>query len=288
MPQIPLHLYSSSNLRCYLVRAVAAALALWAAVMLFVAVYLQVKPWAPRIDRVWTALFLGVCSVLFGLVAVGLWRRASWAYYVAIAIAVWSMLTFPLGTAIGGFLALCLVVAGRHAAPRSRSRTQVFWRCVVSGLPIFAIVGALIALPSRWRSSPVVSVLGPKARSVRGAMFNLSGGGAWGASGGFVPIARDSRMYLVVYYDAAPRQGQPRMQVQMDGRSLAHTLPEPGTFVVASDLTANQAQHVLKNGVPDSLVEALVEAATTRGWAVRTPGAPLGAHVTVSANEHFP
>ncbi len=56
----------------------ATALALWAAIMLFVAVYLQVKPWAPLIDRVWTSPSLCVYSILFGLVAVA-WGCARFA-----------------------------------------------------------------------------------------------------------------------------------------------------------------------------------------------------------------
>ena len=118
-------------------------------------------------------------------------------------------------------------------------------------------------------------------------MFSLTGGTAWEASGGFAPVGADPRMYLVVYFDPHPQPGQPPMQVQIHARRSRY-LPEPGSFVVASDLTATQAQQVLVNGVPESLVDALVAAAKSGGWSPRTPGSYLlGPTVGVPAAGHF-
>ena len=89
----------------------------------------------------------------------------------------------------------------------------------------------------------------------------------------------------------------PAMRVELEtlqevsSRHLGRTavLPSPGDPPVVCDLTAAQAAYVRQNGVPSSLVEALVGAADAAGWRPLAPGiGPTRAAIVLPAAPHFP
>jgi len=81
-------------------------------------------------------------------------------------------------------------------------------------------------------------------------------------------------MTVLVVYNANPATDPPAMQLQLMARRDLENgdfIGEVGDPLVLSDLSTAQAEQVLQDGVPDSLIEAMVQAALDAGWRPATP-----------------
>jgi hypothetical protein len=90
----------------------------------------------------------------------------------------------------------------------------------------------------------------------------------------------------MMLYDPTPDPGEPDMEVRLGTEwrlPNGAILPVDGTPIVLCDLNRAQSEWAIANGMPDSLVDELVKAATAVGW-------PTGSAqpVVVDAGPHFP
>jgi hypothetical protein len=115
----------------------------------------------------------------------------------------------------------------------------------------------------------------------------------WQASGTILPIAGKDPWRLLVLLSESPGQDQPVMQLQLvyeaesageDGFPFVRW----GTCDVECDLNAVQAESVLENGLPPTLVTAIVETAEALDFrAVPRTVENLGPQARVPPARHF-
>ncbi len=104
--------------------------------------------------------------------------------------------------------------------------------------------------------------------------------GPWAndAIGTYLFIPGDTRV-LMIFYDPSPPAGFPTMQIRVGTLAktpLGQVIPTDGTPIVHCDLDASQAEDILLRGVPDSLVERLLQRSRVAwGSPAATPVVPI-------------
>lgn len=127
--------------------------------------------------------------------------------------------------------------------------------------------------------------LSADSRLYGGAIFEAAGRGAREAAFVYTTVTDDPSKVLIILYDPTPDPGQLSMQIRL-GFLWQGSIPSDGTPITHCDLDEVQADYVLENGLPDALVNALVQSANASGWLpAPATGQPL---VNVQAGEHFP
>ncbi len=118
-------------------------------------------------------------------------------------------------------------------------------------------------------------------------------GVTWSAEGFTQVLSNDPTRAIVVLYAPGASRSQPIMQIRLHWAQKSKAGFPPATFdgvpAIMTNLNWEQAEFVIERGsVPQSLIEALLEAATEVGWpaAPPTPG-PFG-QITQSYNWNGP
>lgn len=134
---------------------------------------------------------------------------------------------------------------------------------------------------------------------------HYQGGATWREQGHLQILSDDPTRSLLIVYAPGARRSQPTMQIR-----LTWTLVTPAGFpnsffdglpAIITNLDQRQAQVVIEHGVPQTLVDALLEATSQAGWPDQRPApGPFGSInqsktwtgpprcVVVDAESHFP
>lgn len=167
------------------------------------------------------------------------------------------------------------------------------WPVVVGTLGVACII-ALVGL-YRHTISPkqrFAEALADNDNQMSGAMVGTrttTSHLAWEATGVWRDIRADQTKVLMVLYEPHPDPQQPPMQLRIGSLTavrLGPSVPTDGTPFVVCDLNDEQSKYALVNGVPESLIDAMVKAANDASWSPLPPG--IASLVVVSATEHFP
>ncbi len=106
----------------------------------------------------------------------------------------------------------------------------------------------------------------------------------WSAQGHLQILADDPTKALLIIYAPGARWSQPTMQIRLNW-----TLNAPAGFPISSfesvpaimaNLDRKQAKFVIKHGVPQTIINALLEATSEAGWPAQRPAPSPGGVIT--------
>lgn len=110
------------------------------------------------------------------------------------------------------------------------------------------------------------------------------------------PIANEAKgRVLIVQFYRRGRFGSPRLQVRIGqvivmpgGANSSYRYLLDGVPRVVCELDVRQTELAMDDGIPETLVHALIDAADEAGWVPLGPGVTGKPDVVVSADGHFP
>lgn len=105
----------------------------------------------------------------------------------------------------------------------------------------------------------------------------------WKTSGYTKIIKANTTKAIVIYYEPVPKQSQPIMQIRLLWAQNIAPGFAPATFdgvpAVMANLNKEQAEYVIENGIPQTLIDAMLKASSDASWPTKVPA--LGARFTV-------
>ena len=110
----------------------------------------------------------------------------------------------------------------------------------------------------------------------------------WSALGTQLPVPHDPSKLLLVTYATQVLGTQPRMQLRLGWRfqptPASQEVYLDGNPPIVCNLSADQAESLMQHGVPETLLDAMLNASKSAGWPASLPPTGPGGFITLRSS----